>query len=257
MGTWISHLRIAENLLTAFPNLDATAFAYGSLAPDSGLPNADWTEFDPPKEVTHFLHKGEGEHAIRDYLFYRDYLAPLNAEAEPTVYGFRLGYFFHLLCDSLWSRKLVATTNQAFAQEIQQDKGQAWNNIKRDWYGLDQVYVQAHPACLFWRVIAATPNFPSQLPFISNVALHQQYDYIRNFYSHPEPAWLAPRRYPYLNEATMARMVADSTALLQQIWDQRQRFDEVAAVTGTTLALVPAEQLRPYSMPLGDEGDEH
>ena len=55
MGTWISHLRIAEQLLTAMPQLDEVAFIYGNLAPDSGLPNADWSAFDPPKEVTHFL----------------------------------------------------------------------------------------------------------------------------------------------------------------------------------------------------------
>ena len=66
MGTWIAHLRIAENLLPYFSGMDEVAFTYGNLAPDSGLPNADWTVFDPPKEVTHFLHKGEGESAIRD-----------------------------------------------------------------------------------------------------------------------------------------------------------------------------------------------
>jgi hypothetical protein len=59
MGTWISHLRIAENLLEYFPNVDEVTFAFGNLSPDSGIPNSDWTQFDPPNEVTHFLHKGE------------------------------------------------------------------------------------------------------------------------------------------------------------------------------------------------------
>lgn len=74
MGTWISHLRIAESLLQHFPNLDEVTFAFGNLSPDSGIPNADWTEFDPPKEVTHFLQKGEGEYAIHDLIFYEKYL---------------------------------------------------------------------------------------------------------------------------------------------------------------------------------------
>jgi hypothetical protein len=55
----------------------------------------------------------------------------------------------------------------------------------------------------------------------------------------------------------MARMVADSTAILQQVWGQRHRFDEIAATTGTTLALISEEHLRPYAGPVGDEGDEH
>ncbi len=69
MGTWICHLRIAEKLLPHFPELDKTTFAFGNLAPDSGIPNETWTEFDPPKEVTHFLQKGEGEDMIRDLVY--------------------------------------------------------------------------------------------------------------------------------------------------------------------------------------------
>ena len=57
MGTWISHLRIAESLLHHFPGLDEVTFTFGNLSPDSGIPNADWTAFDPPKEIAHFLQK--------------------------------------------------------------------------------------------------------------------------------------------------------------------------------------------------------
>jgi hypothetical protein len=47
VGTWISHLRIAETLLAHLPDLDEVAFAYGNLAPDSGIPNTDWSWFGP------------------------------------------------------------------------------------------------------------------------------------------------------------------------------------------------------------------
>jgi hypothetical protein len=67
MGTWISHLRIAENLLHHFPDLDEVTFAFGNLSPDSGIPNADWTESTRPKNH-HFL-KGRGEHTIHDLVF--------------------------------------------------------------------------------------------------------------------------------------------------------------------------------------------
>ena len=82
MGTWISHLRIAENLLSHFPELDEVTFAFGNLSPDSGIPNADWTEFDPPKEITHFLRTGEGEGEIHDLVYYEQYL--LNIKPEDT-----------------------------------------------------------------------------------------------------------------------------------------------------------------------------
>src|SRR5688572_33206791 len=74
MCTWICHLRIAEKLLPHFHDLDKVTFTFGSLAPDSGIPNETWTEFDPPKEVTHFIEKGEGEDRIRDLLYYQEYV---------------------------------------------------------------------------------------------------------------------------------------------------------------------------------------
>ena len=95
MGTWISHLRIAENLLQHYPELDEVTFAFGNLSPDSGIPNADWTAFDPPKEVTHFLQKGEGEDAVQDLVFYEQYLSNIQPEHDIKRYRFGLGYFFH------------------------------------------------------------------------------------------------------------------------------------------------------------------
>ncbi len=251
MGTWISHLRIAAQLWPRLPGVDEAALAYGSLAPDSGLPNADWTAFDPPKTVTHFLHPGEGEEAIRDDVFYRQYLAPVDAAADRVLYSFRLGYWVHLLCDSLWSKKIVATTAQAFAGEIQADPKKAFGRIKYDWYSLDQVYVHGHRAGLFWRVLVETPNPRSELPFISEAAFHHQLDYLRHFYSQPEAHWLTPRPYPYLNEATMTRWVDDSVALVLEVLAARPRVS--ALPTGdTALALLPAGCLQPYPAPLGD-----
>lgn len=105
MGTWIAHLHIADKLLAVLPGLDEAAFACGSLAPDSGVPNANRSAFDPPKEVTHFLKPGEAEDHIKDLEFYRAYLADLALYADPVRHSFLLGYFFHLLCDNLWSRR--------------------------------------------------------------------------------------------------------------------------------------------------------
>jgi hypothetical protein len=42
MASWIVHLRIAENLLAKFPELDERQFAIGNIAPDSGWPDEKW-----------------------------------------------------------------------------------------------------------------------------------------------------------------------------------------------------------------------
>lgn len=253
MGTWISHLRIAEQLASLLPDLDETAFVYGSLAPDSGLPNADWTVFEPPKEVTHFLLKGEGEHAIRDIRFYRQYLAGMSPSADRFEYSFRLGYFVHLLCDNLWARMIWLPTETAFEREIRADQAKAFANIKFDWYGLDQIYVKNHPDCLFWRILAVTTNPTSPLPFIPDAAFHHQMDYIRDFYSHPEDVWFPVRAYPYLNERTMARFVQDGVEIAAAVIEGLPLLDARDALgSETALCLVPDNRLAPYDPPLGD-----
>lgn len=137
MGTWISHLRVAESLLSQFPEVDEVTFAFGNLSPDSGIPNADWTEFDPPKEVTHFLQKGEGEHAIHDLVFYDQYLSDVKPEQDRKLYSFRLGYFFHLICDILWARRIVTATKRDFKDLFETKPKEAVGIVKDDWYGLD------------------------------------------------------------------------------------------------------------------------
>jgi hypothetical protein len=51
MASWMVHLRIADKLLNELKDIDETAFVMGNIAPDSGVPNEDWTKFTPPKTV--------------------------------------------------------------------------------------------------------------------------------------------------------------------------------------------------------------
>ena len=54
MASWITHLRVAENLLSQIEGLESSLFAIGNIAPDSGIPDEKWEKFNPPPEVTHF-----------------------------------------------------------------------------------------------------------------------------------------------------------------------------------------------------------
>ncbi|MBN8654736.1 MAG: zinc dependent phospholipase C family protein [Anaerolineae bacterium] len=250
MGTWICHLRIAEKLLDHFPELDKVTFTFGNLAPDSGIPNENWTEFDPPKEVTHFLEKGEGEGMIRDLVYYREYLADINPQDNIQKYSFRLGFFTHLICDMLWFKYLDATTKTAFQELITEDQQKAWKLFKKDWYGIDQVYNHTHKDGLFWKVIHKEPNPPSYLPFIKETALHQQYDYIRKFYGEYDPYWFEERKYLYLNESTMNRIVDDTVRATLFALEKIKEVD--LENLQSTVQVLPPEMMYPYEMPLGD-----
>ena len=248
MATWITHLRIAEVLLAALPGLDETAFALGNLGPDSGMPNDDWTVFDPPKQVTHFEFPGD-EDRTRDLVFYRDYLQPIAAD-DPR-YSYRLGYFVHLVCDNLWSRWVGRTTKQTHAAEFVHKGQQLITEIKWDWYDLDHRYVRDNPDCLFWRVVLPAPNPPVDLPFLSERGFHFSLDHIRGFYSQPDPNLDLDRHYPYLNESTMNRYVENAAAAYLII---HRALAANPDLTGqlTALCLLPPETLAPYPPPLGD-----
>lgn len=251
MGTWISHLRIAENLLPHFPEVDEVTFTFGNLSPDSGIANADWTEFDPPKEVTHFLRKGEGEHAIHDLVYYEQYLANIEPEDDIKRYSFRLGYFFHLICDIMWARRIATATKRDFKELFEKNPKEAVGIVKDDWYGLDQLYVRDHPESNFWRIIMANPNPPSYLPFVKNEALHHQYEHIRRYYSEQEDRWFLSLPYHYMNERTMTRIVDDSIEAVLIVYEQvrdRKNFDGLKS----SVNLLPEYLTVPYEEPLGN-----
>ena len=219
--------------------------------PNSGLPNEDWTEFDPPKEVTHFLRKGDGEDAIHDLVFYEQYVAGIKPEEDIKLYSFRLGYFFHLICDIMWARRIVVTTKQEFRELFETKPREAVGIIKDDWYGLDQLYVRDHPEHLFWRVILPSPDPPSHLPFVKNEALHHQYAHIRKYYSQPEDHWFLSLPYHYLNEKTMTRIVNDSVEAILLVHKRLQKIKNLDGLK-TSVSLLSESLTAPYEEPLGN-----
>jgi hypothetical protein len=251
MAPWIAHLRIAEALFQSLPNLDETAFAYGNLAPDSGKPNADWTVFDPPKELTHFLRRGDAEDKIHDLTFYRDYLADIRPEDNLADYSFRLGYFAHLLSDNLWSRRLNRTYKQIYPELINNPTSKMWQTLKRDWFDLDFCYLRDHPHCLFWRVIMTKPNPPTYLPFLSPEGLDHSLDHIRAFYSAPSSQHNIDHPYIYLNESMMSRYVGDSAALILKIHHLMQTNPPLDGLN-SAIRLLDSVDFTPYEPPLGD-----
>ena len=252
MGTWISHLRIAERLLDAIPTLDEVSFTLGSLAPDSGVPvpGNDY-RFEPPKEVTHFLNKGDDEGRIRDLEFYRTYVVALDPAADPARYSFGLAYFFHLIADNLWAIHMIPTHREAYAGLFEQKGGQGWWDFKRDWYDLDHKYVRDHRDSLFWRVLLDAPNPQCYFPFLVESALTTQLNHIRAFYAQPDPERVLDRPYPYLNDVTMTRYVSETVAAILSI---HRYISEHGAPDDlpSSIALLPAAERAPYPPPIGD-----
>ena len=112
MASWMVHLRIADELLKHLNKIDETAFVMGNIAPDSGVPNADWTEFHPPKELSHFKTYTdiEGTSVFREQYFDDDKITKYNLRE----YSFFLGYYVHLLTDIRWKNSVYKILIQLF-----------------------------------------------------------------------------------------------------------------------------------------------
>ena len=60
MASWMVHLRVADKLMGKIRFVNPTEFIVGNIAPDSGVPNADWSVFTPSTTVSHFkTEKGQ------------------------------------------------------------------------------------------------------------------------------------------------------------------------------------------------------
>jgi hypothetical protein len=218
MATWIAHLRIAENLLASIPDLDAGQFAIGNIAPDSGIPDEKWEKFEPPPEITHFKRSASVHKDIADLDFYRRHLAHIPPQ-DAARFSFRLGYFFHLITDNLWTIHIGKPTNERYAEQFAADKKFIWE-VKEDWYGLDHIYVRAHPDCLYWRVFLDAQPSAADLDFLPIQALTRQLGYIKSYYQRRDEKIdaMCARPMIYLSAAEMDSFVLEASVRLEKIY---------------------------------------
>jgi Zinc dependent phospholipase C len=224
MASWIVHLRIAENLLKKIPALDESMFAVGNIAPDSGTPDAKWENFKPPPPVTHFQDSGDVHRNCRDLDFYRRYMASSSLRQSPRQFSFLLGYFFHLITDNLWSIRVGRPTRERFDAEFNADSNFIWE-VKRDWYGLDFVYLREHPESLFWRVFLHANYEDARLDFLPDEAIRDRITYIQQYYQRSDDETLAMCKRPfiYLSKDAMDEFVQEASdrifAIYQYLWE--------------------------------------
>ena len=95
MASWMVHLRIADKLLDNISDLSPVEFIVGNVAPDSGVPNEDWSVFTPSTQVSHF--KTDSSKANPDAFAGKYFTPALQAGYSGQQYGFYLGYLVHLI----------------------------------------------------------------------------------------------------------------------------------------------------------------
>ena len=214
MASWMVHLRIADKLLDAIPNLSPIEFIVGNIAPDSGVPNEDWSKFTPSTKISHF--KSEGKKAGPDAFAAKYFTPELQISYNDRQYSFFLGYLVHLLTDVLWSDQIA---RPSFAKHLKEGSTlqdpMVWK-IKEDWYDLDFKYLRDHPGFRAFRVYLGCVGFVNEfMEEFSPDAFDNRRQYITSFYL--EGKENLDREYPYLTETEMNAFVEEATAELSRL----------------------------------------
>ena len=204
MASWMIHLRIADKLLDCLPGLSPIEFIMGNMAPDSGVPNEDWSVFSPSTAVSHYrVDDGKGRKIIEAHRFVENYFTPeLRKSYNEQQYSFYLGYYTHLLTDVLWSELVAWPVRTQFPQAT-------WEEIKEDWYDQDFLYIKKHPGFRAFRAYLGSVGFVNRyMDFFSPDAFDNRREYITSFYLQKKEG--LDREYRYLTEATANQFVDEA-----------------------------------------------
>lgn len=142
MATWMVHLRVGDKLIDCFQSLEPSEFLVGNIAPDSGVPNEDWSVFTPDRETSHF--KIDGKFNISK--FKEKYMVDeLWRSYDKKQKSFFLGYYSHLITDELWQDKIVNLIKGKYEEDFYTNKKKIVSKFKGDWEELDYLYFKRNP----------------------------------------------------------------------------------------------------------------
>lgn len=217
MATWITHLRLAENLLKSGFAFEIEPFMAGNLAPDSGIPNEDWSAFDPPKRITHFQ---DDVGMIFPEAFFEIHFAEKRHNEDAKA--FCVGYYCHLITDVEWLKLLQFKEQQPdyapHAERLAKEPQFVWE-IKRDWYDLDFLYLRDHPGWQFFQQFTAIKEVADYLPFFPPTAFTRQLHHIQNFYVNQPPT--LDRPFIYLKPHEIEAFIDTTTLVLSNTLKQK------------------------------------
>ncbi len=210
MASWMVHLRIADTLIDQISRLCPTEFVIGNIAPDSGVPNDDWSVFTPSTTISHFRTP---RHKKADPLNFAEkyFTESLRKSYTPEAFSFYLGYLVHLMTDVAWSNNILYPAKERFADEWAADSNKCIWKMKEDWYDLDFMYLLDHPTFRAFHLYLNAVGFENRfMEEFSRDAFENRRQYITGFYLAGKEN--LDRHYPYLTRDEMDHFVEQTSA---------------------------------------------
>lgn len=212
MATWITHLRIAEEILKKGYDFEIKPFIVGNISPDAGVPNEDYSIFNPQKKITHWEDENN---KINARSFWDKYLTNSETGESTELFSFKIGYFVHLLTDIEWSKLFVQKKNEiSYKEGLEMDASFIWT-IKKDWYGLDYIYLEKNPQCIFNTLFKNINSVPDYLDYFPKGAFEEKVKYITEFYLGENDE--TKDNFIYLTAKEMDNFVYSSTKVIDNL----------------------------------------
>lgn len=208
MASWIIHLRVAQGVYRQLGLKYIDEFILGNIAPDSGVPSADGSGYQPDAEVSHFRSIDvNGIKDVHEEVFIeRYYTDAQRRDYDGGTDSFFLGYLVHLLTDKLWARKIVYGAKDMFPDLFVGDRDAFWKKIKRDWYDMDFMYLRANPDFEAFRIYEDMKDLRNRyVDFFARDAFEKRRDFITAFYR--EGAANVRKRETYLSAGELDSFV--------------------------------------------------
>lgn len=188
MATWVTHLIVADRVLSVIPTICRHEFCVGNIAPDCNVENEDFTSFIPSREVTHWMTDkrkvaSDSERFLHEYMEKRSIS---TAEEE----SFLLGYYSHLITDAEFQRYIRdADRVKAAWQRIMshgelcekaQGMDESWDSAKKlivtsermkDIYSLEHDYLKDNPDSGYLTEIMGLTSFPDYIDYLPEGAI--------------------------------------------------------------------------------------
>lgn len=219
MASWMVHLRVADKLLERLKGIAETEFIVGNIAPDSGVPNEDWTAYAPSTRVSHFktyLEDGTVRIDVENYLG-QYFTAEQQAGYSREQYSFYLGYLTHLLTDLEWIARIYNPSVARYPEAHAADSHKLLWTLKKDWYDLDFLYLKKHPDFRAFQIYENAAGFVNcYMDIFAQDAFDNRREYITGFYRGGRED--IEREYQYLTESQAEQFVEDCVeAVLEKL----------------------------------------
>lgn len=185
MASWMIHLRVAQGIYKRLALKYVNEFIMGNIAPDSGVPKADGSGYEPPAAVSHF--SGVDRNGIKDVheevFIERFFTDAQRKDYDGKTRTFFLGYLTHLLTDKIWASEIVYGALGQFPELFADDTEAFWKKVKRDWYDMDFLYLKKNPDFEAFRIYENMEEFPNKyVDFFAEDAFERRRGFITGFY---------------------------------------------------------------------------